>query len=290
LMDVLTEVYVLLDRELKKWYRSPFLMTMTIIQPVIWMGLFGKALNLTGMFQIPKELLSQLPPAVTSQIAQLFNRMMVNLFGTAELDYFSYMSVGMLSIVILFTSMSSGMSIAWDRRLGFLNKLLVSPIKRGSIIISKVLSGVVKSVMQAILVMLFAAALGAKYNLAGPLAPLVVLLALTLLSLGLSSLFVSLAVRLKSWESQMAVMNLLNLPLMFASNALYPIKLMPSWLQVVASANPISYAVDAVRQALLLGSSASASMLLLDLGVLAVFALALAGFGVLVADRGLRRS
>jgi len=289
-MELLTEVYVLLDRELKKWYRSPFLLAMTIIQPVIWTGLFGKALNLTGMFQIPEEMLSQLPPAVTSQIAQLFNRVMLNLFGTAELDYFSYMSVGMLSIVILFTSMSSGMSIAWDRRLGFLNKLLVSPIKRGSIIVSKVLSGVVRSVVQAVLVMLFAVALGARFSLAGPLSPLVVLLALTLLSLGLSSLFVSFAVRLKSWESQMAVMNLLNLPLMFASNALYPIKMMPSWLQVVATVNPISYAVDAVRQALLLGSSASVSAMLLDLAVLCVFALALVSIGVIVAEHGLRRS
>ncbi len=290
MMEIFTEVYVLLDRELKKWYRSPFLLIMTIIQPVIWMGLFGKALNLTGLFQIPEDVLAQLPPSVTSQIGQLFNRLMLTLFGASEIDYFSYMSVGMLSIVILFTSMSSGMSIAWDRRLGFLNKLLVSPIKRGSIIIAKVLSGVVRSVLQAILVMLFAVALGARYSLAGPLAPLVVLLALTLLSLGLSSLFVSLAVRVKSWESQMAIMNLLNLPLMFASNALYPIKMMPSWLQGVASVNPISYAVDAVRQALLFGASASTTTILLDLGALALFATILSSIGVLIADRGLRRS
>ena len=95
--------------------------------------------------------------------------------------------------------------------------------------------------------------------------------------------------RLKSWESQMAVMNLLNLPLMFASNALYPIRMMPSWLQSIASVNPISYAVDAVRQSLLYGPAADPSKLLLDLGAVAVFAAAFTAIGVLIADRGLRR-
>ncbi len=287
--DIVVEIYVLLGRELKKWYRSPFLLLMTIIQPVIWMGLFGKALNLTGLLQVPEELLRQLPPDATSLIAELFNKVMTNLFGASGIDYFSYMSVGMLSIVVLFTSMSSGMTIVWDRRLGFLNKLLVSPVKRGSIIISKVLSGVVRSIVQAILVMLIAIALGARYSPAGPLAPLVALSALTLLSLGLSSLFISIAVRLRSWESQMATINLLNLPLMFASNALYPIKMMPAWLQAIASVNPISYAVDAVRQSLLMGASMSISALLLDIGALTLFAALFTGVGVLVADRGLRR-
>ncbi|MEM4297268.1 MAG: ABC transporter permease, partial [Nitrososphaerota archaeon] len=167
-------------RELKKWYRSPFLLFMTLVQPVIWMGLFGKAFNLTGILRISDDFLAQLPPTVTYQIGELFNRIMVTIFGTAEIDYFSYMSVGMLSIVVLFTSMSSGMSIAWDRRLGFLNKLLVAPIKRGSIIMSKVLSGVIRSVAQASLVMILAAALGARYSMTTPLAPLTVLAALFL--------------------------------------------------------------------------------------------------------------
>ncbi|MEM4297269.1 MAG: ABC transporter permease, partial [Nitrososphaerota archaeon] len=110
------------------------------------------------------------------------------------------------------------------------------------------------------------------------------------LSLGMSSLFISLGIRLKSWESQMAVMNLLNLPLMFASNALYPIRLMPSWLQTVASINPISYAVDAVRQAMLLGGAANMQQLLLDLGAVGLFAVVFVFIGVLLADHGLRRT
>ncbi|MEM4328743.1 MAG: hypothetical protein QXI50_03675, partial [Candidatus Caldarchaeum sp.] len=108
-MDRLLEVRVLTMRELKKWYRSPFLLVFTLVQPVLWMGLFGKAFNLTGLLSIPEEVLNQLPPATTSQIAAVFNRMLTRFFGTAELDYFSFISVGMLSITVLFTSMSSGM-------------------------------------------------------------------------------------------------------------------------------------------------------------------------------------
>ncbi|MEM2051295.1 MAG: ABC transporter permease [Thermoproteota archaeon] len=194
----------------------------------------------------------------------------------------------MLSITILFSSMSSGMGIAWDRRLGFLNKLLAAPIWRGSIIVSKVLSGVLRAVMQAALLLLVALAFGARFHVLFPLGPLAAFGALFFLALGLTSLFIALGLRLKSWESQAAVMNLLNLPLMFASNALYPIALMPSWLQAVAQANPISYAVDAVRQSLIYGAAADPSKLLLDLGAVAVFAISFTAIGVLIADKGLR--
>jgi len=285
----LTEIYVLTMRELKKWYRSPFLLMMTLVQPVIWMGLFGKALNLTGLLRIPDELLSQLPPNITAQIASIFNTVLSKFFGSAEVDYFTYMSVGMVSIVILFTSMSSGMGIAWDRRLGFLNKLLAAPIWRGSIIVSRVLAGVLRSVVQASMLLLVAIALGARYNPLLPLGPLAAVLALFMLSLGLASLFIALGVRLKTWESQMAVMNLLNLPLMFASNALYPIEMMPSWLRTVAQANPISYAVDTVRQTLVLGTAANTSTILINLGVVTAFALTLTAVGIALAEGGLRR-
>jgi ABC-2 type transport system permease protein len=285
----LTEIYVLTLRELKKWYRSPFLLMMTLVQPVIWMGLFGKALNLTGLLRIPDELLNQLPPNITSQIAAVFNTVLSKLFGSAEVDYFTYMSVGMVSIVILFTSMSSGMGIAWDRRLGFLNKLLAAPIWRGSIIISRVLAGVFRSVVQATMLLLVAIALGARYDPLWPLGPLAAFLSLFMLSLGLASLFIALGVRLKSWESQMAVMNLLNLPLMFASNALYPLDMMPAWLRAVAQANPISYAVDTVRQTLVLGTAANTSTILINLGAVTIFALALTAAGIALAEGGLRR-
>ncbi|MEM4494184.1 MAG: ABC transporter permease [Candidatus Caldarchaeum sp.] len=288
--EIFGEISVLTMREVRKWLRSPFLMFFTLVQPVIWMGLFGKAFNITGFLRIPEEMLQNLPPYVTSQLAEIFNSVMTRFFGTADIDYFSYISVGMLSITVLFSSMSSGMGIAWDRRLGFLNKLLAAPIWRGSIIVSKVLSGVLRAVIQASLLLLVALAFGARFHVLFPLGPLAAFAALFFLALGLTSLFIALGLRLKSWESQAAVMNLLNLPLMFASNALYPIALMPAWLQAVAQANPISYAVDAVRQSFILGAAANTATLLTDLMVTTGFGMGLLLLSAYLAGTALQKS
>lgn len=224
----------LTGRELKKWYKQPIVLFISLVQPIIWLALFGKAFNLTA--------LAGSSPAGQAGFTALF--------GTA--DYFSFMSVGMLSFVVLFATMFSGMSVVWDRRLGFLNKVLSTPTSRGSIILSKVLSAVTRSLVQAAVVLVAAVILG--LHLGADFSPawlLGVFAALFLMSVGLSSLFVLIAIRSKRWETQMAVMNLLNLPLLFASNALFPTRLMPDWLQAFASVNPITYGTDVARQLIL---------------------------------------
>ncbi len=220
----------LTGRELKKWYKQPFVLFISLIQPIIWMGLFGKAFNLGA-----------LAPAGSPG----------GFFGAA--DYFSYMAVGMLSFVVLFATMFSGMSIVWDRRLGFLNKVLSTPASRGSIILSKVFIAVIRALTQAGIVLVAAVVLGLQVGAGfNPVLLLGVFAALFLMSVGLSSLFVAIAIRSKRWETQMAIMNLLNLPLLFASNALFPTDLMPVWLRAFASINPVTYGTDAARQLILL--------------------------------------
>ncbi|MEM3491047.1 MAG: ABC transporter permease, partial [Fervidicoccaceae archaeon] len=91
------------------------------------------------------------------------------------------------------------------------------------------------------------------------------------------------------WETQMTVMNLLNLPLMFASNVLVPLAMMPNWLQTVAKFNPLTYTADILREALLMGSSASSSTILKDLGILSITAAVLLLIGVIIASRSLRK-
>ena len=284
------ETIALTRREVKKWVKNPFLLFMMFIQPVIWLGLFGKALNLTGLISIPPSLSNQLPPQVKDQIAVLLDQMMRETFGGTT-DYFTYMAAGMLSVIVLFTAMFSGMSVVWDRRFGFLNKLLVAPIPRGSIVLAKVISSVIRSMVQALLIFGVAFAFGLKVgNAFGVLDFFGVLAALFLLSLGLTSLFLAITMRIKSHETVMAVANLLNLPLMFASNALFPIKQMPEWLQTVANFNPISYAGDAVR-AFILHSNAGfdGAKVALDFQFLIGFALIFSLAGILIARTGLRK-
>jgi ABC-2 type transport system permease protein len=192
------------------------------------------AFNITGL-NIPKDVLN----SIRQQLMQ-------STFGTR--DYFSFLAHGMLSFVALFTAMYSGMSIVWDRRLGFLNKLLSTPLARGVIPMAKVLSSVIRGLTQSAVVFVIAVLLGLDLSHITILGGIGTFVALFLMLLGLASLFVMLAIRSTSWESQMAIMNILNLPLLFASNALFPAKFMPSWLQPIVRINPISYATDVARQ------------------------------------------
>jgi len=279
---MISETWALTVREVKKWVREPILLFMMIIQPVIWLGLFGKAFNLTGLIQLPPNL----PP----QFREMINQMLRSTFGGTT-DYFTYMAAGMICVIVLFTAMFSGMSLVWDRRFGFLNKLLAAPIPRGSIILAKINSSVMRGMFQAILVLGIAMGLGLKVGDAfGPLDVLGILAALALLSLGLSSMFVAITIRIKRQETLMATVNLLNLPLMFASSALFPITQMPDWLQTIARLNPISYGCNTVRAFILHSSEGlDLSSLTFNFEVLIAFALIFSLAGIFFADRGLRK-
>jgi ABC-2 type transport system permease protein len=274
-------LWALTNRELKKWYKEPIFLFMSIIQPVIWMGLFGKAMNIGSIFTSTDF---PVPPGVDPQV--ISQQIMEQTFGTS--DYFSYMSVGILSFVVLFTAMFSGMSMVWDRRLGFLNKALSTPVARGSIIFAKVFSAVVRSLIQAGIVLLVAFLLGLQlnpnfnvFNAFGVFA------ALFLVCIGLSSIFILIAIRSTRWETQMAVVNLLNLPLLFGSNALFPTKLMPDWLQTFAKINPITYVTDATRQLILFQTDVA--QLTFDFVFLAGFALIFSTIGLMLSWRYLSR-
>jgi ABC-2 type transport system permease protein len=288
--------WALTNRDLKKWYKAPLLVLMSIIQPILWMGLFGRAMNISAIFSPDRiaETLKSLPPMTinppltTDQMqgllaffGQFQGSIMQSTFGVG--DYFSFMAVGMLSFVVVFTAMFSGMSIVWDRRLGFLNKALSTPVARGAIIMSKVLSAVVRSLIQAGIVVVLAWLFGMQFSVSfTALNLLVAFAALFLMCLGLSSLFIAIAIRSTRWETQMAVVNLLNLPLIFTSNALFPTGFMPDWLQTISKINPITYGTDAVRQMLII-SPIDFTQLGIDFAFLGGFALIFAAAGIILS-------
>jgi ABC-2 type transport system permease protein len=268
---------------------------MTIIQPLIWLGLFGKAMNLSQIFtgnqiSIPASALPGLNSTQIGEVGKALsgvgNALLTKTFGTTS--YFSFMSVGMVSFIVLFTCMFSGMSIVWDRRLGILNKLLSTPVARGSILMSKVFNSVIRSLMQAAIVLGVAFALGLTVGPDfSPIFLLGVFADVFLLCMGLSSIFILIAIRSTNWQTQMAVMNLLNLPLLFASNALFPTSIMPSWLQDVANVNPVSYATEASR--ILILDPVNLQRLGMDFGVLGTFAVVFSAIGILLSWRFLSR-
>jgi ABC-2 type transport system permease protein len=265
-------LWALTHRELKKWYKEPIVFLVSIIQPIFWMGLFGKAMNINAIIT------NNLPPNIPRWLAE---QIIKQTFGTS--DYFSYMAIGMLSFVTLFTTMFSGMSIIWDRRLGFLDKVLSTPVARSVIIFSKIFSATIRSLVQASIILIFAILLGLKFGpIFTPISLLGAYIILFMLCIGLSSLFLMLAIRSTRWEHQMAIVNLLNLPLMFTSNALFPTTTMPEWLRAISNINPITYATDAIRQ-LLIFETLNANQLMLDFIYMSIFSTIVALISIILS-------
>jgi len=298
-------IWALTKRELKKWLKEPIILLMAILQPVLWMGLFGKAMNIGNMFStgninlppvIPIQGNFIIPPqsagvningtALSQMFADFGPTLMKNIFGVT--DYFSYMAIGMISFIVMFTTMFSGMSIVWDRRLGFLNKVLSTPVSRGAIIFSKVLNASLRAMFQATIILILAVIFGLQVSSTfSVLNILGIYAAIFLLCLGLSSVFLALALRSTKMETQMAIVNLINLPLMFASNTFFPISQMPDWIQAIARVNPISYLTEAIRQLTILPMQAS--VLMIDFTYLCIFAAAFSVIGIALSWRYLTK-
>ncbi|MEM2909967.1 MAG: ABC transporter permease [Nitrososphaerota archaeon] len=301
--SILRGLLALTIRELKKWAKEPIILLMAILQPVIWMGLLGKAMNINAIFSanslsnvnipdisIPDYGITIPSLLIKQRLLEAFDsigaNVMQNVFGVA--DYFSYMSMGMISMIVMFTTMFSGMSMVWDRRLGFLDKVLSTPVSRAAIIFSKVLNAALRSMFQATIILALAVVFGLKISPTfSPVNLLGIYAAVFLLSVGLSSLFLALALRSTRHETQMAVVNLINMPLMFASNVFFPTSMMPEWLRAIASVNPVSYLTDAIRQLTIM--PLDASMLVTDFIYLGVFAAVLSAIGITLSWKYLTR-
>jgi ABC-2 type transport system permease protein len=287
-------IWALTNRELKKWYKAPVVFILTIVQPILWMGLLGKAMNIGGIFSAssipPFQLNPPLTPSQLSQLGTIFQglsgKIMESTFGVT--DYFSYMAMGMIVFTTLFTTAFSGMSVVWDRRLGFMNKVLSTPVSRSVIILSKVLSATLRSMFQAAIVIVIAYAFGLQFGTNfNVLSLLGVFAVVFLIGMGLSSMFIAINLRATRMETPQAVINLITLPLMFASNAFFPINLMPDWLQAVANVNPMSYTTDAVRRLTIF--SDGFSKLPLDFAYVGIFAAVVTIISIVLSWRFLNK-
>jgi ABC-2 type transport system permease protein len=266
-------LWALTNRELKKWYQQPFVFVMGIIQPILWLALLGKALNLGAI--IPSDI-----PGVSQ------SSIMLATFGTT--DYFSFMAMGMVAFTTVFTTAFTGISVVWDKRLGFMNKVLSTSVSRTAIILAKVLASSIRAIFQAAIVALVAFALGLVtgtnfvwWSILGVFA------IVFLLSVGLASLFTALTLRTTRMEMPQVIFQLITLPLMFASSAYFPIDKMPNWLQTIASVNPVSYTIDAVRRLMIFSDGFGS--LPMDFVFVGIFALLITVICVVLSWRYLNR-
>jgi len=203
------------------------------IQPVLWLLIFGE--TFTRLRTIP----------------------------TGNVPYLDYLAPGILAQSALFVAIFYGIQIIWERDAGVLAKLLVTPTPRVALVAGKAFASGIRALVQALVVLLLAALLGVGLT-TNPLKLLAVGVVVVLGSAFFCCLSITIAGLVLSRDRLMGIGQAITMPLFFASNALYPVSLMPGWLQAVNRVNPLGYEVDALR-GLLIGTPAELG---LDFGVL----------------------
>ena len=207
-------VYTIWLREFKRYFRAKERIIGSMAMPLFWFLIFGMGLG--------------------SSIS----------FTGVDVNYFSFLVPGIISMSILFTSLFSGVSVIWDREFGFLKEMLVAPISRISIVIGKALGGATTALIQSFLILAIAVILGWSVSVSFLLLfiPLVLIISIGFVSLGLT-----IASLMQSIEGFQLIMNFIVMPMFFLSGALFPLNSLPEWLRFVTYIDPLMYGVEILR-------------------------------------------
>jgi ABC-2 type transport system permease protein len=181
---------------------------------------------------------------------------------TGGLDLRVFLYPGVMAMATLFTCFFSAGSIVWDREFGFMREMLVAPVRRGAIVVGKALGGATAGMTQGVIVLAIGPLVGVPFS---PTLILVLLVELVILSFAVTSIGVLVAVRIKSFQAFMALVQIIIMPMFFLSGALFPFKNLPAWLDIATHLDPLTYAVDPMRRAVLADVQPAASSALAPL-------------------------
>ena len=224
--NYLRQTLAVAEADVRKLIHDPVELFTRMVQPVLWLLIFG----------------------------QVFNR--TRAIPTGGISYLDFMSPGILAQSVLFGAIFYGISLIWERDLGIVQKFLVSPAPRSTLVLGRAISSTARSLCQMVFVYAIAFLLHVQLRF-GVFALAGVVIAVMLGSAVFSTFSLIVACLVKSRERFMGIGQVLTMPLFFASNAIYPLSLMPSWLRVVARVNPLTYQVDALRSLMVVGGSSS---------------------------------
>jgi ABC-2 type transport system permease protein len=222
-MNFFQDAWFVCWRELLHLLRSKVTIFASMAQPLVWLLLVGNMFSRTRA----------LP-------------------GFPARSYMDFMTPGVLAMTALFGGAFGGMSIIWDRRVGFLSKLLALPISRSSIVVGKMLSVAIRTAFQMLIVLAVAFGVGVR-SVTGMWSVPVLLMIATLLTFAFSGISVAVGALVKQPETFWAVVNFLTVPLLFMSSALFPVEFMPGWLRTLARLNPVTYAINPMRTLMIQG-------------------------------------
>ncbi|MFI5412974.1 MAG: ABC transporter permease [Candidatus Lutacidiplasmatales archaeon] len=231
----------LTKRELLKISRNPAAIVTSLMLPILYLVLFGQGFNFTSFLNTPG-----LTPAQKSQFLAQY------LLGAP--DYFSYFAAGMVGFVSVTATLFVGANVIFDKLFGSLKRTAASPASATDIFGARLVAGSIQPVGLAFLVLGLAILLGyaglAGLHVSGSVTVVGVaeiVAAILILSLMFASLFLALGFSIDQPQTYFALVNAINLPVLLTSAALYPWGAMPSWLQGIASYNPITLAVEVLR-------------------------------------------
>ncbi|MGO9134854.1 MAG: ABC transporter permease [Methylovirgula sp.] len=220
--DYLLQVFAVADAEIRKLRHDPGELFTRALQPAIWLLLFGE---------------------VMAQVRGL------NVGGG---NYLDFIAPGILAQSVLFAAIFYGIAAIWERDLGVLHRYMVSPAPRSALVFGKAVSSAVRGLVQAVIVYALAAILGIHIAFE----PLQILGVIVLIAIGsglFSTFSLIIACLVRTRERFMGIGQVLTMPTFFASNAIYPIEIMPAWLRTISSLNPLTYEVDGLRTLMLKG-------------------------------------
>ncbi|MCL6599357.1 ABC transporter permease [Alicyclobacillus macrosporangiidus] len=221
----LVHAATIVDLELRKLRRDPSELIMRAVQPALWLLVFGQA----------------------------FGRLRA--VPTGGVPYMAFLTPGILAQSVTFISIFYGIAIIWERDMGLLQKFLTTPMHRSALVLGKQLGASTRAVSQAVIILVLSWLVGVRLNVGWNV--IAVLILVILGAAFFAGMSMVLAALLKTRERMMGIGQVITMPLFFSSNALYPISIMPAWLKVVATINPMTYLVDGLR-GLLIGAGTHA--------------------------------
>jgi ABC-2 type transport system permease protein len=259
----LQQFYGLFARELIKTFRNPWVIAMTLIQPFMWLAFFGGMMSELPTAELDRFLL-RAPP------------------GTS---YLAFLLPGVLATGMMSIGMFGSMSTIQDKRFGFMKRILITPTGKATVYLAKAMGSAMRGLVQ--IPVMVAAALAFGVELHGtPLAWAAWIVGLVFLGLGFSALFLAMTASSTDWQTPGVISNFITMPLMFASGAMFPSSIYPTWMKAIASVNPVGFSAELSRSVLTYGQFGSAE--LTHLAYLAVFALVMVGIGTGLASRYLK--
>ena len=237
---ILGKLYALWLREFKVFLRERSRLIASIFTPVLWLFVIGSGFGSSV----------HLPTGV---------------------DYQKFIFPGIISMSIIFSSVFFGSYIIWDRKFDFLKSVMVAPVGRITIFVGKTLGGMTTSLVEVSILLAIGAAIGIHFNALSLVQTIAIVL---LLSFSITSLGLTIGSYLESLEGFQLIVSFVVFPLFFLSGALFPLKNLPAWLYLLTTIDPATYAVDALRNAILRIQNYS---LVVDIGILIAFTI---GFGI----------